>query len=105
MVKVMLKGNEKEFESGITIAQIAKSIGAGLYKAACAGKVNGKVVDLRTPVTEDCEVEILTFDEQEGKKAYWHTTSHIMAQAVKRIFPEAKFAIGPAIENGLSHYV
>ncbi len=100
MVKVMLKGNEKEFESGITIAQIAKSIGAGLYKAACAGKVNGKVVDLRTPVTEDCEVEILTFDEQEGKKAYWHTTSHIMAQAVKRIFPEAKFAIGPAIENG-----
>ena len=96
----MLKGNEKEFESGITIAQIAKSIGAGLYKAACAGKVNGKVVDLRTPVTEDCEVEILTFDEQEGKKAYWHTTSHIMAQAVKRIFPEAKFAIGPAIENG-----
>ena len=73
---------------------------SGLYKAACAGKVNGKVVDLRTPVTEDCEVEILTFDEQEGKKAYWHTTSHIMAQAVKRIFPEAKFAIGPAIENG-----
>jgi threonyl-tRNA synthetase len=100
MVKVSLKGNEKEFENGITVAQIAKSIGAGLYKAACAGKIDGKVVDLRTPVTQDCTLEILTFDSQDGKKAYWHTTSHIMAQAVKRLFPEAGFAIGPAIDNG-----
>ena len=100
MVKVSLKGNEKEFENGTTVAQIAKSIGAGLYKAACAGKIDGKVVDLRTPVTQDCELEILTFDSVDGKKAYWHTTSHIMAQAVKRLFPDAGFAIGPAIENG-----
>jgi threonyl-tRNA synthetase len=100
MVKVILKGNEKEFESGITVAQIAQSIGAGLYKAACAGKIDGKVVDLRTPVTQDCELEILTFDSADGKKAYWHTTSHIMAQAVKRLFPQAGLAIGPAIENG-----
>ncbi len=100
MVKVMLKGDAKEFESGITVAEIAKSIGMGLYKAACAGKIDGKVVDLRTPVTGDCELEILTFDSEEGKKAYWHTTSHIMAQAVKRLFPDAGFAIGPAVDNG-----
>ena len=100
MVKVSLKGDAREFESGTTVAEIAKLLGAGLYKAACAGKLNGKVVDLRTPVTEDCELQILTFDDAEGKKAYWHTTSHIMAQAVKHLFPEAGFAIGPAIENG-----
>jgi threonyl-tRNA synthetase len=100
MVKVSLKGDVKEFESGTTVAEIAKSLGAGLYRAACAGKLNGKVVDLRTPVTKDCELQILTFDDAEGKKAYWHTTSHIMAQAVKHLFPEAGFAIGPAIENG-----
>ncbi len=100
MVKVNLKGNVKKFESGTTVAEIAKSIGAGLYKAACAGKLDGKVVDLRTPVTKDCELQILTFDDAEGKKTYWHTTSHIMAQAVKKLFPEAGFAIGPAIENG-----
>lgn len=100
MVKVSLKGNEKEFENDTTVAQIAKSIGAGLYKAACAGKIDGKVVDLRTPVTQDCVLEILTFDSIDGKKAYWHTTSHIMAQAVKRLFPDAGFAIGPSIDNG-----
>ena len=100
MIKVTLKGDVKEFESGVTVAEIAKSIGAGLYKAACAGKLDGKVVDLRTPVTKDCELQILTFDDPEGKKAYWHTTSHIMAQAVKKLFPEAGFAIGPSIDSG-----
>ncbi len=101
MVKVSLKdGAVREYEAGTTVADIAKSLGAGLYKAACAGKLNGKAVDLRTPVTADCNLEILTFDDAEGKKAYWHTTSHIMAQAVKHLFPEAGFAIGPAIENG-----
>jgi threonyl-tRNA synthetase len=100
MVKVNLKGNVREYESGTTVDGIARSIGAGLAKAACAGKLNGKVVDLRTPVTEDCELQILTFDDAEGKKTYWHTTAHIMAQAVKKLFPDAGFAIGPAIENG-----
>lgn len=100
MLHVNLKGDVKEFESGITVAEIAKSIGAGLYKAACAAKIDGAVVDLRTPVTQDCSLEILTFDSLDGKKAYWHTTSHIMAQAVKRLFPEALFAIGPAIDDG-----
>lgn len=100
MIRVHLKDDIREFESGITVAEVAKSIGAGLYRAACAGKLNGKVVDLRTPLTEDCELQILTFDDTAGKRVYWHTTSHIMAQAVKRLFPEAGFAIGPAIENG-----
>ncbi len=100
MVKVNLKGDVKEFESGITVAEIAKSIGAGLYKAACAGKINGAVVDLRTPITQDCDLEILTFDQPEGKKAYWHTTSHIMAQAVQHLFPDAAFAIGPSVDDG-----
>ena len=100
MIKVTLKDNVKEFEPGITVAEIAKSIGMGLYKAACAARVNGKVCDLRTPLTEDCEVEILTFDDTDGKKAYWHTTSHILAQAVCRLYPGTKFAIGPAVDNG-----
>lgn len=99
-IKVTLKGDVKEFEAGISIGEIAKSIGMGLYKAACAGKYNGKVVDLRTPITEDGTLEILTFDDPEGKQAYWHTTSHVMAQAVKRLFPECKLAIGPSIERG-----
>ena len=70
MVKVDLKGNVKEFESGTTVAQIAQSVGAGLFKAACAGKLDGEVVDLRTPVTKDCTLSILTFDDAEGKRAY-----------------------------------
>jgi len=100
MIKIKLQENIREFESGITVAEIAKSIGAGLYKAACAGKVNGKTVDLRTRIEEDAEVEICTFDSKEGKRAYWHTTAHIMAQAIERLFPDASFGIGPAIENG-----
>ena len=100
MIKIALKDDVREYESGITVAEVAKSLGAGLYKAACAGRVDGKVVDLRTPLSEDCSVEILTFEQEEGKQAYWHTTSHIMAQAVKRLFSEAKFAIGPSIERG-----
>lgn len=100
MVKVSLKGEVREFENGVTVADIAKSIGMGLYKASCAGKINGEVVDLRTPINEDCELSILTFDDPEGKKAYWHTTSHIMAQAVQRLFPEAVFGVGPSVDNG-----
>ena len=100
MIKVDLKGSEKEFESGVSVAEVAKSIGMGLYKSACAAKVNGEVCDLRTVLNKDCKVEILTFDDKEGKKAYWHTASHIMAQAVNRLYPGTKFAIGPAVDNG-----
>lgn len=101
MVKVTLKDDVvKEFQSGTTVMEIAKSIGMGLYKAACLAKIDGETCDLRTPVTKDCHVEILTFDDEDGKKAFWHTTSHILAQAVKRLYPSAKLAIGPSIANG-----
>ena len=101
MIKVELKGGVvKEFDSKITPAEIAKSIGAGLYKSVCCAKVNGEVVDLRTELTSDCKLELLTFDDPEGKKAFWHTASHVLAQAVKRLYPSAKCAIGPAIDNG-----
>lgn len=100
MAKVNLRGEIHEFENGITIAEIANFISNRLYKSACCGKINGKLADLRTPITEDCSVEICTFDSDEGKKAYWHTTAHIFAQAVQRLYPNAKFGIGPAIENG-----
>lgn len=101
MVKVLLKGNvEKEFENGVSVLDVAKSISEGLARNAMAGEVNGKVCDLRFEINENSTLNILTFDDLNGKKAYWHTTSHIMAQAVKRLFPDVKFAIGPAIDNG-----
>ena len=86
MITIDLKGQCKEFEAGVTPADVAKSIGMGLYKSACAAKVDGEVCDLRTPLEKDCALEILTFDTAEGKHAYWHTTSHIMAQAVMRLY-------------------
>lgn len=101
MINVELKGGVvKEFDENITPAEIAKSISMGLYKNVCAAMIDGKVCDLRTELTADCKVELLTFDDEEGKKAFWHTTSHILAQAVKRLYPEAKLAIGPAIDEG-----
>ena len=101
MVKVTLKGDVvKEYESGITPLLIAKDLGMGLYKAACAACIDGVNCDLRTPITEDCSLSILTFDDEYGRYTFRHTASHIMAQAVKRLYPEAKLAIGPAIDNG-----
>lgn len=101
MIKVACKGGAvMEFEPGVTVAEVAKSIGAGLYKSACAGRVNGVVCDLRTPLTEDCELSILTFQDEEGKKTFWHTASHILAQAVKRLYPNVKLTIGPAVDRG-----
>ena len=102
MVNVTLKGGVvKEYPEGTTAMEIAKELGMGLYKAACICKINDKYCDLRTPVTEDCSLEILTFDDDdEAKRCFRHTASHILAQAVKRLFPEAKLAIGPAIDNG-----
>ena len=101
MIKLTLKdGSIREAESGQSAADIIKGIGAGLFKAACCVKINGEVKDLRTVLNEDCTLEILTFADEEGKKTYRHTASHILAQAVKRLYPEAKLAIGPAIDNG-----
>jgi len=100
-MKVMLKdGSSMEFEQGISVLEVAKTISEGLARAACAAKVNGEVVDLRTELNGDCELEILTFRDEEGKKAFRHTASHVMAQAVKRLYPDVKLAIGPAIDDG-----
>lgn len=101
MIKVSLKnGSVKEVNHGTTLFDIAKSLGGGLYKSVCAAKVDGRLTDIKTPIKNDCSVEFLTFDSEEGKKTYWHTSSHILAQAVKRLFPNAKLAVGPAIDNG-----
>ncbi|MBO5164066.1 MAG: threonine--tRNA ligase [Ruminococcus sp.] len=101
MIKLKLKdGNVKAIEAAAPAYEIIKQIGMGLYKAACCVKINGEVKDLRTVVDSDCDFEVCTFDSIEGKKTFWHTASHILAQAVKRLYPEAKLAIGPAIDNG-----
>ena len=100
-MKVTLKdGSVKEFESSVSVLDAAKSISEGLARAACAGKVNGEVVDLRTEISEDCELEILTCKDAEGLRVLRHTASHVMAQAVKRLYPNTKLAIGPAIDDG-----
>lgn len=101
MSQLQLKdGSFREFTPGQSAAEIVKEIGMGLYKAACCVKINGEVCDLRTPVTEDCTFEVCTFDDPDGKKTFWHTASHVLAQAVKRLYPNAKLAIGPAIDSG-----
>lgn len=101
MIKIVLKdGSIKEVEQGISVLELARNISEGLAKIATSAIVDGKVKDLRYILEEDANVDILTFDDEEGKKAYWHTTTHIMAQAVKRLFPNTKLGIGPAIENG-----
>ncbi|CDD52982.1 threonine--tRNA ligase [Ruminococcus sp. CAG:379] len=101
MIELTLKdGSIRQAEAGQSAAEVIKGIGMGLYKAACCVKINGEVKDLRAVLTGNCSFEVMTFDSIEGKKAFWHTASHILAQAVKRLYPEAKLAIGPAIDNG-----
>jgi len=100
-MKIILKdGTEKEFENGKNVYEIAKSLSQRLAKEAVGGKFNGKIVELFTPINEDGKLEILTFDDEDGKKIYWHTSSHIMAQAIKRLYKDVKLTIGPAIDNG-----
>jgi len=101
MIKVTLKdGSVKEFEAGLSVYEIAKSISEGLARNACCGIVNDKVCDLRREINEDVSLSICTFDSQEGKNALRHSVSHILAYAVKRLFPETKLAIGPSIATG-----
>jgi threonyl-tRNA synthetase len=101
MINVTLKdGSVKEYNKGISIKEVAESISAGLARVALAGEVDGKVRDLSYPLNDDCALNLLTFDDEGAKHAYRHTTSHVMAQAVKRLYPEAKLAIGPSIESG-----
>lgn len=100
MIITLKDGSTKEYAEAKSVIDIASDISEGLARVACAGEVDGEVVDLRTVIDRDCELSILTFDSEGGKGAFRHTTSHIMAQAIKRLFPNVKLAIGPSIEDG-----
>ncbi|KIE44300.1 threonine--tRNA ligase [Clostridium argentinense CDC 2741] len=101
MIKITLKdGSIKKYENSLSVLDIAKDISEGLARVATAGFIDNKTVDLRYIVDKDCELSILTFNDEEGKNAFRHTTAHILAQAVKRLYPNAKLAIGPSIEDG-----
>lgn len=101
MIEITLKGGAvKTYDAPVSAADVAKDIGMGLYKSACVARVNGEVCDLRTVLSQSCALEILTFDDEDGRKTFRHTASHILAQAVKRLYPETKLAIGPAVDNG-----
>ncbi|MBQ9014497.1 MAG: threonine--tRNA ligase [Firmicutes bacterium] len=100
MIITLKDGSTKEYDQAMSVYDIARDISDGLARAACLGEVNGQTVDLRTIVDEDAAVNILTFDDDEGKKAYRHTCSHVLAEAVKNLYPDAKLAIGPSIDNG-----
>ena len=99
MIKVNLENGEiKEFEAPLSAFDAARELGAA--KTACAAEIDGKVCDLRTQLTDGCTVKFLTFENEQGQRAFNHTASHILAQAVKRLFPNAKCTIGPSIEDG-----
>ena len=103
MEKIKVKfpdGKDKEFEKGVTPFQIAQSISERLANDALAAKVNGSVLDMQRPINKDADIRFLMFDDEEGKEVYWHSSSHLMAHAIKSLYPEAKFGVGPAIENG-----
>ena len=101
MINITLKdGSQKQYEAGISVLEVAKDLSEGLARNACCGLINGERVDLRTTLNEDCNLEILTFNDQDGKWAFRHTAAHMLAQAVKRLYPDVKLAIGPAIEDG-----
>ncbi len=101
MIKVTLKdGSVREFENELSVLEIAKSISEGLARAVVAASVNDEVVGLDYVVKEDCSLNLFKFDDAEGKDVFRHTSAHMLAQAIKRLYPEAKFAIGPSIENG-----
>ena len=99
-MNISLRGDKKEFEAGVTPAEIARSVSEGLFRNALVARVNGKITEMNAPITCDAEVEFLDFTTEEGRRAYRHSAAHVLAQAVKRIYPTARVAIGPAIENG-----
>ncbi len=100
MIVTLKDGSKKEYAESKSVYEIALDISEGLARAACAGEVNGEVVDLRTQVSEDCELNILTANDEKGLAALRHTASHVLAEAVKNLYPEAKLAIGPSIDTG-----
>ena len=105
-MKITLKdGSSKEYRQPMRVYDIASDISEGLARVATAGEIDGEIVDLRTVVDHDCELNILTFNDDKGKGAFRHTASHIMAQAVKRLYPETKLAIGPSVADGFYYDV
>lgn len=101
MIKVRLQGkDERNYQEGIIALDIAKDISEGLARSVVGAKIDGKVCDLMTPITKDCDISFLKFADKEGKSVFWHTSTHIMAQAVKRLYPNAKLGTGPALDNG-----
>ena len=105
MIITLKDGSTKEYSEPKSIIEIATDISEGLARMACAGEVNGEVEDLRTVIDKDCNLSILTFNDEGGKAAFRHTTSHIMAQAIKRLYPDTKLAIGPSIADGFYYDV
>ena len=101
MIKITLQGkDEKTYQEGVIALDIAKDISEGFARSLVGAKINGKVYDLMTPIKEDCDIEFLKFADKDGKMVFWHTSTHIMAQAVKRLYPNAKLGTGPALDNG-----
>ena len=101
MIKIKLPDESvKEYEKGVSVGDVTKDISEGLFRSALGAVVNGKVIGYAEPINEDSDFKVIKFEDKEGKEIFWHTTSHLMAAAIKEIWPDAKFAIGPAIESG-----
>ena len=101
MIKIKFPdGNIKEFEAGVTGLDIAKSISPKLAKEVLSISVNGEIRDLSRSIDEDAEIKLFTWDDEEGRHAFWHSSAHLMAEALQQLYPNTKFGIGPAIENG-----
>ena len=101
MINIELKdGSQRTYDEGVQALDIAKSISEGLARDIVGAKLDGEVIDLITPIHKGGKIEFLKFDSRDGKDVFWHTSTHLMAHAIKRLYPEAKLAIGPAVENG-----
>ncbi len=101
MINIKLPdGSNKEYESGVLVGDVTKDISMGLFRAAVGAVVNGRVMGFAEPIEEDCDFKVVKFDDKEGKEIFWHTSSHVMAAAIKELYPDTKFAIGPAIDDG-----
>ena len=101
MIKITLPDNSvKEYEEGVKVGEVTKDISEGLYRQALGAVVNGKVMGYGEPINKDSEFRVVKFEDPEGKEIFWHTSSHVMAAAIKDLWPETKFAIGPAINDG-----
>jgi threonyl-tRNA synthetase len=106
MIKITLPdGSVKEFQSGATPMDVAMSISEGLARNVISASFNGTTVETTTPLTTDGSLVLYTWNDKDGKKAFWHSTSHVMAQAIQEMYPESKLTIGPAIENGFYYDV